>query len=139
MRKPGQVLTRHLRSVLARQLGPSSRLTQRSTLWPDRDPGVVVDLDFLDHDDQHIPALGSVDPDRPGDRVGHWWNPIEPRPLRRNCLVVFGLDEAVAGIERLNLEPLARLDTQQGFIAPVESKLTGQISRNALHGCPVKK
>ena len=47
---------------------------------------------------------------------------------------MLGLDIAVACVERLDLERLTRLDPQERFIAPVESELAGQVSRNALHG-----
>jgi hypothetical protein len=47
---------------------------------------------------------------------------------------MFGLDIPVTGVERLDLERLSGRDPQERMIAPVEGKLAGKVTRNALHG-----
>ena len=127
-------MAENLRRVVGRQLRPARRFAERAALRTDGDPGVFINDDLFDADDERIATLGAFEPDRPGDGVGVRRIAIEARPQLRVGAVLGTLEVAGAGVPGFHQEAFAGFHFQQGLVFPVEGVLAGQVAGDLLHG-----
>src|SRR5262249_54649489 len=123
----------NLRGVVAGQLWPARRFTERSTARADGDPRIIRDHDVLDGDDEGVAALGAIQVDGAANGVGVGRKAVEAGAQSRDGLGGRSLEIAGARVPGFDLEALAGPDAQQRLVAPVEGVLAGQVTPDALH------
>ncbi|MCY2966896.1 MAG: thiamine-phosphate kinase, partial [Planctomycetota bacterium] len=131
--RPGSVFE-DLRRVLGGQFRIPGRLPEWPPLGTDGDPRIVVHQNVFDRNDQHVSPRGSFNEDRPANRIRLCRDAIKARTIAGNRLVGGCLKVSSTGVERFDLETLARPDPQQRFIAGVKGVFSGEVAGDALHG-----
>src|SRR5205814_957227 len=115
------------------EFGPARGFAQGAAAWADRNPGVGIDDDLLDGDDEDVAAFCSFEKDGAADRIGERRNAIEAGTLAGHGLVAGLFEEPGAGVVGFDLEALAGLHAQQGRVLGVEGVLAGLLAFDALH------